>query len=216
MKVRLADVNFAVYNPRKITKEKLAELKASLVKHGMVLNLVIQRQADDGTPLVLIGGHQRVRAMRELHKEWNLQPPAACWSTVLDIKDAEAKQLNIALNNIEADFDDHLLGTVLASIRDGITDGDIAAMGFTPAGVDDLIADAMGTGEGDEDKRRQLPQVPTLSVSFATIADRDSAKGVIKRLAANGIESGKATLEALLRYERAEAPAPRRRRAAAR
>ena len=65
--LRLSDVNMAVYNPRVMPPEKMRALRASLVKHGFVLNLVVQKRG-----MVLIGGHQRVRAMRELcsFAEW--------------------------------------------------------------------------------------------------------------------------------------------------
>ena len=220
-KVILSKLNFAVYNPRRITKEEMAELKQSLLSHGAVLNLVVQLEADDGTPLVLIGGHQRVRAIRELAKEGRARVPEHVWAVVLDIKDEEAKKLNIALNNIEASFDDFMLGQVLASIRTGLTDADVAGMGFTMPAVDNLIAitldpsdqaDGLEGGLGD---LSPLPQVPTLSISFETADDRDAAKAVLKRLAASGVAPGKATMKALEAYEKEGAPGSKRRRRAA-
>ena len=211
-KVVLVDLNFAIYNPRRITKEELANLKQSLLDHGAVLNLVVQLKADDGTPLVLIGGHQRVRAIRELEKEGKARVPEHVWAVILDVRDAEAKKLNIALNNIEASFDDYLLGQVLATIRDGLTDSDVAGMGFTMPAVDDLIAGSLSNDDHDNSDASPLPQVPTLSISFETADDRDAAKSVLKRLAASGVAPGKATKLALEQYEKEGAPGSKRRR----
>ena len=219
-KVELAGVNFAVYNPRRITPEKMAQLKASLIEHGMVLNLVIQKRADDGTERVLVGGHQRVKAMREIYKERGLEPPKHVWATLLDIRDEQAKRLNIALNNIEADFDDFLLGSVLASIRDGLTPERIVAMGFEASDVDELVRQTLSPDEQADDLEggigdlSPLPQVPTLSISFGSAEDRDTAKAALKRLAAGGVAPGLAVKAGLEMFEAAGAPAAKRMRRA--
>jgi len=93
-RVNLAEVNPAPYNPRTITEPELDSLKASMMEHGVVLNLVVQREADDGRPLVLIGGHQRVRAARELCASQGWDLPEFPWATVLDVNDRKAKRLN--------------------------------------------------------------------------------------------------------------------------
>ena len=110
-------------------------LKASLVKHGLVLNLVVQKQG-----LVLIGGHQRVTAMREVCAERGVEMPAQAWATVLDVDDATAKQLNVGLNNIEGEFDHYKLGLMFAEMLPSMTTDDVLATGFEQENIEQMIA----------------------------------------------------------------------------
>lgn len=141
-RVALSGINYAPYNPRVMPPEEMESLKASLVKHGMVLNLVVQREADDATPLVLIGGHQRIRALRAICEENDWALPADTWATVLDVDDAKAKQLNIALNKISGSFDFFMLGEMLADLE--LTDEEERAIGFTHEQIDALVAESIG------------------------------------------------------------------------
>lgn len=139
VRVKFKTLNMAPYNPRVIDDEEMSSLKASLNRRGLVETLVVQKQADDGTPMVLIGGHQRVRGIKELCEEKGDKPPASIWAVVLDIPDREAKQLNIALNRIGGEFDVYKLAQVFASIPD-LTTEEVTAVGYNRQEVDDLIA----------------------------------------------------------------------------
>lgn len=132
-RIALSDINFAPYNPRVMPPQEMESLKQSLLKHGLVLNLVVQKKG-----MVLIGGHQRVRAMRELYKDRQQEIPTHVWGSVLDVDDATAKQLNIALNKISGQFDDFMLGDIMASLP-VIEDLDAIAMGFDKVSIDALI-----------------------------------------------------------------------------
>ena len=196
----LADVNEATYNPRVMTPEMLGALKKSLRKHGFVLNLVVQRRG-----MVLVGGHQRLRALRELAEESGQEPPEQLPAIVLDLTDAEAKELNVALNKIDGEFDPYKLGALFASIRDELTLDDIEATGFTVDEVDQSILlirpveeqitsleEDVGDGVG------AFAKSITLSVEFDTVEERDQAKVQLKELAAKqGKGVGKVVLAAL-------------------
>lgn len=205
-RVALDDVHFAAYNPRTIDDGEIAALKASMLEHGLVLNLVVQRKADDGTPLVLIGGHQRVRAARELCEENGWDVPDGAWAVVLDVDDRTAKRLNVALNRISGDFDQFKLGDLFGDMPD-LTEEGALAIGFSVDEIDALVsaardpedlADELENSVGD---LNLLPKIHTLTITFGTEAERMAAKALLRSLSAQGGDVGSAVLAALEEYE---------------
>ena len=197
--VKLSDINMAPYNPRTITPQKMASLKGSILKHGLVLNLVVQKKG-----MVLIGGHQRVKAMRELCKEKDWTLPEQVQTTVLDVDDATAKQLNIALNNIEGDFDPYKLGEIFADIRDSMTLDDVVATGFGAEEIDAMmklispIDDEVARLEKEAEAAiGSFAASITLSVEFKNVEDRDEAKAMLKEAQASGKNPGQVLLQAM-------------------
>jgi len=202
-KVALTDLVFAPYNPRVITNAEMAALKASMLKHGMVLNLVVQREADDGTPLVLIGGHQRVRAARELCSQEGWQLPTDAWATVLTIKDREAKLLNVGLNKIGGEFDVYKLGHLFDEMKFSVDE--IGMSGFDLGGVDDILAlvrDEEYGGinpDGLIGEMGDFARSVTLSIEFDTTEHRDAVKARLLKVAKDEeIKPGEIVYTALL------------------
>lgn len=211
-RVRLADVKFAPYNPRRMPAERMRQLKASIVKHGMVLNLVVQRRSEAHGESVLIGGHQRVTAARELCRERGWPEPEHGWAVFRDCSDAVAKQLNVALNNIEGEFDPHMLGLLLSGVGD-LGDDDLLAMGLSGDAVDQLIRDAVRTPEEQAEVLEReaaallggFERAVSLTVDFASLAERDEAKKILSaRAKAEKIKGGSVVLAALRAAEKAE------------
>ena len=62
-KIKIAELNPAEYNPRRMTNKQYEDLKNSLEKFGCTIPIVINANK------TIIGGHQRVRIMRELGAE---------------------------------------------------------------------------------------------------------------------------------------------------
>lgn len=182
----IGDLNMAPYNPRIMPAAMMASLKASLVKHGLVLNLVAQKLSPQYGPMVLIGGHQRVVAIRELCREHGWDEPLRVPVTVLDVGDPEAKQLNVALNNIEGEFDPFKLGELFASIQPGMTMDDVLATGFRPENIDQLVLlvapvdDLAGALEREASEMTSFASSITLSVEFDTVEQRDAAKELLR------------------------------------
>ena len=58
-KVKIAELNPAEYNPRRMTNKQYEDLKNSLEKFGCVDPIIIN--ADN----TIVGGHQRVRIVNE-------------------------------------------------------------------------------------------------------------------------------------------------------
>lgn len=109
-------LNPAPYNPRDISPFKFDALKRGIAKYGFLENLTIQKRSKAHGPNIIIAGHQRVKAVRELCIELNVPlPQLPC--VVLDVEDRDAKMLNIALNNIEGEFIAKLVGEMLEDVN---------------------------------------------------------------------------------------------------
>lgn len=184
----LEGLNFAPYNPRTIKREMMESLKASLVKHGLVLNLVVQKKSEAYGPMVLVGGHQRVRAIRELCEEkgWKLPPKVS--AQVLDITDSQAKQLNLALNRIDGDFDPYKIGEMMKNELASMTVDEIHATGFDHDVLLEMVeltleapaGGELGSGQGNVGG---FGASVTLSIEFDTVEQRDKVKESLKALA---------------------------------
>ena len=91
-KVIIAELNPAEYNPRRMTSKQYEDLKNSLEKFGLVDPIIIN---SDNT---VVGGHQRLRIMRELGAE--LVPVVR-----VNLSKEDEKELNIRLNKNTGEFD---------------------------------------------------------------------------------------------------------------
>ena len=91
-KVKIAALNPAEYNPRRMTNKQYEDLKNSLEKFGCVDPIIIN--ADN----TIVGGHQRLRIMRELGAE--LVPVVR-----VNLSKEDEKELNIRLNKNSGEFD---------------------------------------------------------------------------------------------------------------
>lgn len=110
----LKSIKPAEYNPRILTKEEYAGLKASLETFGQVENLIVNK---DGT---LISGHQRFQVMSDLG--W---ATAACLQ--LDVDKRTEKKLNVTMNNqaLSGSWDSIKLSQILEELK---TDDDYEAL----------------------------------------------------------------------------------------
>jgi ParB-like chromosome segregation protein Spo0J len=167
----------------------MRSLKASLRKHGLVTTLVVQRKSQEFGPMVVVAGHQRIKALRELCKETKVEAPKNVWAVVRDVTDSQAKQLNIALNRISGEFDPHMLGEVFVSIA-SLTDFEPIAVGFREEEISELVRQATTTPEDlANEQERQAGDLDifarsiTLTIEFDTVEQRGEAKGLLKELA---------------------------------
>lgn len=179
-KVEIARLNVAEYNPRIISRKELEALKASIIKYGLILNFVVQKSG-----MVIIGGHQRLKAAQELCRTNGWEMPTHAWAVVLDIDDATAKQLNIALNNISGEFDPHKLGMIFADIYPRMTPADVVATGFSVENIVELQALVAPKPEEEVRPERDIGSFATtvtMSVAFETVEQRDQAKEKLARL----------------------------------
>ena len=193
--VKVADLNPAGYNPRTITLEKYEALKENIRSEGFIEPLVVQK-----TGLRIIGGHQRVRAVKELSIEVGEAPPdLPCM--VLDIDDTRAKKLNIKLNKLKGDFEARMLGELLIDI-------------FDDANVPSEEAMLLGFSAEEALKYTQLIEPPpepepgpietfgrsvTLSLEFKDTKTRDAVKELLQKRSSVEKKTSGEIVAALLR-----------------
>lgn len=199
--ISIDKINEAPYNPRHMPVEMMRALKASLVEHGMVLNLVVQRKG-----MVLIGGHQRLTAMRELCEEHGWDAPTEVPTVLLDVDDGTARRLNVALNRIDGEFDPYRLGEVFQGMRSEMTLEQVIATGFSMEEIDTSIALVMTPDEAadalESDAREMelggFGRSITLTVECSTVEERDQLKAALKEACIGGKKPGSIIAGALL------------------
>jgi hypothetical protein len=174
--VAVSLINEAVYNPRKISPDKLAGLKQSIRRYGFLDPLVL-RKANH----VLVGGHQRLRAVREVCAEDKLPLPQKMPCIIVDLSEREAKKLNIALNKLGGDFDNKKLSDLLLAIQgeQAITPEERDLMGFKPVEFTDLMSiNDPPTVSSDP---KPFAKGPTVSLMFSTAEIRDAVRERLKK-----------------------------------
>ncbi len=122
-------------NPRLMPESEMAKLMRSIQEFGFVEPLVVRRR--DRT---IIGGHQRWEAAKRL----GLKTVPVVY---VELTEAEAKALNLALNKISGEWDLPKLGELLEELK-GIPDLDETLSGFDEREMESLLADL---------ERQQMP-----------------------------------------------------------
>lgn len=122
----------APYNPRIIDEDAKFRLEQEL-KRGVVQPPVWNKRTGN-----LVGGHQRLGRLDELHQG----KPYSLTVAVIDCDETEEKRLNIALNNADlmGQYDPTRLEEVLRDIRavDGTVDL-LEATGFSQASLETML-----------------------------------------------------------------------------
>lgn len=135
--MRVTSINPDKFNPRKITDRDFRALKLSIMRYGFVEPVVVQK-----TGLRLVGGHQRLRALKEIAQEHGLRLtyiPAV----VVDVDDRKARQLNVALNKISGDWDEEILTRVFREMEQEqpMLDEELDATGFSRTEFEEYTID---------------------------------------------------------------------------
>ena len=126
-KRKLEELKAAEYNPREDLQPSDAEyqkIKCSIQKFGYVDPIIIN---SDGT---IIGGHQRVKVMRELGYD-------EIDTVVVELNKTDEKALNIALNKISGNWDEAKLKDVLLELK--LDEFDISLTGFNNDEFENLL-----------------------------------------------------------------------------
>ena len=97
---KIFTLEFAEYNPRTISKKQFKDLKKSITEFGIVTPIVVNINKDREN--VIVGGHQRVRALQDLGHESVL-------CALVDLPLQEEMKLNLRLNKNGGKFDDDML-----------------------------------------------------------------------------------------------------------
>jgi DNA modification methylase len=122
-------------NPRIMSEPEMAKLVRSIDEFGLVEPLVVRRQDD-----TVIGGHQRLAAVKA---RGMTRAPVI----YVDLSEAQAKVLAVALNKIGGEWDLPKLGELLEELRD-LPDLDETLSGFDDREIETLLSEL---------ERQQLP-----------------------------------------------------------
>lgn len=128
VKTHIDKLKLAKYNPRKDLKpsdKEYQKLKKSIEEFGYVLFIVVNKD------LTVIGGHQRIKVMKELgYTDIEV--------TQVDLDKTREKALNLALNKIDGIWDMDMLGDI---IKDLDSSGfDVLTTGFDIGEIADITA----------------------------------------------------------------------------
>ncbi len=142
--MRLIDLKPADYNPRKMSKEAMTGLQASLNRFGLVQPIVWNNRTKR-----IVGGHQRVTALIDAGET---EAPVVVVNLGID----DEKALNITLNN------PHVAGEFTAQLQGMLNDLQVAMPQLFPdLQLDKLIADLTDTGgQSDQDEIPTTPKKP--------------------------------------------------------
>lgn len=143
-------LNPAPYNPRHALQpgdDEYEKLQRSLAEFGLVEPLVWNERTGN-----LVGGHQRLAILRA-------QGVTEVEVSVVDLDPDRERLLNIALNRIQGEWDDHKLALLLAEL--GEAGADTSLTGFDPDDIERIIARAgVDVPSGDEEDEPVLPVDP--------------------------------------------------------
>lgn len=157
------------YNPRKISKESLEQLKISIKRFQMVDPIIAN--AAPNRKNIVIGGHMRLRGAKEL----GFKEIPVVYVKIPDIK--QEQELNIRLNRNTGEWDFSLLTNFSEEFLGGI--------GFTSEEMDEIF----GIDENPEvfDLEKELAKLDIKKV--------DVKKGDVYRLGEHRVMCGDSTIE---------------------
>lgn len=163
----ISDVCFAPYNPRVPLRpgdDIYEALKSNIERFGLVSPIVWNQRTNN-----IVGGHQRVQVARDLGY-------SEIYVSIVDLDETLEKQLNLALNKINGEWDDDALKNILIELGD-----DSIAAGFTMdeiapyvSGIDDSLAQSLVDKE-----LRTIEDTFNLTLTFH-MESREDVFGYIK------------------------------------
>lgn len=145
VELKRSAIHFASYNPRTLSEDEKKTIKRGIKKFGLVGGLVVNKQ----TGMTVVSGHQRLTVMDELNKF--PEQDYIIRVDLIDVDDKQEKELNILLNNPNAQgkWDYDALAKMVPDIdwKDaGLTDVDLNLIGcdyLLQTEAESSIADAL-------------------------------------------------------------------------
>ena len=139
--IKRSEINFANYNPRKISDEARKQLRANLKRVGLLGGVVWNKTTGN-----LVSGHQRVSIMDDVNRYENGKNDYELRVEVVELDEKTEKEQNIFMNNrsVQGEFDADMLKTMLSDID------------FASAGLDEFDLQMLGIGDIEEDVTADL------------------------------------------------------------
>ncbi len=158
------------YNPRKISKESMEQLKESIREFKLVDPLIVNCAKNRNG--IVIGGHMRLKAATEL----GFKEAPVVYLNIPDIE--KEKELNIRLNKNTGEFDWDLLAN--------FSEGFLADLGFNSEELDDVF----GVDDNPEmfDLAKELQRLDIKNIEIQ--------KGDVWQLGSHKMKCGDSTIEA--------------------
>lgn len=173
------EIESAPFNSNKMTLKKFGALKSLIREVGFAEPIVLQKSTK-----MIIGGHHRVRALKEICVEDGIAIPQIP-AILLDVDDRTAKRMNIAFNKVHGDPDARLLGELLVMINEDspMTIEDQETIGFEEPEeflkYIHLVEPAHGLESGETPHVETFGRTVTLSLEFKSVERRDAVKKVL-------------------------------------
>lgn len=224
--VDVDNITLADYNPRTISDREREALRASILTFGFVVPIVVQASTN-----MIIGGHQRIAVLREMYEDadngkliHNGRPvsiddvPTQVYAVMMDVDDDTAKRLNVALNRIGGEFDEHKLGLLFESLTETTDLLGMLSMGFEEEEFRALIEATSGPDESlAQNLEEQSSGVVgtfgrsiTMTLEFDTVEMRDEAKDSLAAICKpKGIKAGDLLLAAVRKGKLGKIPKPK-------
>jgi len=131
-------------NPRTISEERAVALTRSIDRFGLVQPIVV-----NGPTGRVVGGHQRIEALRRLGEE-------EVDVIVVDLSEVDEKALSVALNSTELQgaWDPSLLSERLSELVEGLETDEFEGLRFDALSIEleGLFDDFLGLDEGGEEE----------------------------------------------------------------
>lgn len=129
MEIKRSEIHPSDYNPRKMDAEQRKLLKKSIKTYGVVGGIVVNKRTGN----TIVGGHQKVSVLDELHKF-----PEKDYTLKVEMVDLDAKvekELNVVLNNpnVGGEWDYDKLRELIPEIdykNTGLTESDLSLIGL--------------------------------------------------------------------------------------
>lgn len=174
-KTKISTLKTADYNPRKITKEQLENLKKAMDEFGDLSGIVFNLRTGN-----LVGGHQRIKIIPEdavIHKT-SFRKPSRTGTIAegyillggekfayreVDWDVNSEKLANIAANKQGGEFDDDILSALISELNNA--DCDVRLTGFSQDEIDKILGGLEDTLEEKEEELKPYTMTHIL-ISF--------------------------------------------------
>jgi len=160
--IKRSQINFAVYNPRKVNPKVVEELKRNFKAVGYLGGIVFNKTTGN-----LVGGHKRIEAMDMIYNYPTNDYDIKVEQVELDEK--TEKEQNIFLNNkrVQGEMDYELLAVILPDIdiaNTGLTDYDIQLIetivpNFTLGSNEEIISDLQDLKQDNGEKKAHVKEL---------------------------------------------------------
>lgn len=129
-----AGIKNAPYNPRKMPKVAMKQLKKNLDRVGLLTPIVVNKNT-----MNIVSGHQRLACVDALEKSQNYSLEVS----LVDLTDKEEMEQNIFFNNqfVQGDWDLELLEQMLKNIE---LEGAVENTGFNETDLNLIFGEARG------------------------------------------------------------------------